>query len=257
MAFSIRRGVVAVIPFTGVLTMKSVEPVIELIEYAEKARRVRGVLLSLASQGGSVTATEVLVMALGRLREHKPLHVWTTMAASGGYYAAAVADRVTAVPSALIGSIGVIFIKPDISGAMSRIGVRVEVLKEGALKDDTLFTRRMTPAGRKKIEAINREVYNDFVSAVARGRKLPEKAVRKVATGEVFTARRAKELGLVDELGDLRAATEALAKEVGVKPHRVIQMRARRPWLYSLFDRGVRAAAADAMGDLFGPGLYY
>ncbi len=254
---SIRRGVIAVIPFSGVLTMKSVASVVELIEYAEKARRIRGVLLNLSSQGGSVTATEVLVMALRRLKEQKPLFVWTTMAASGGYYAAAVADRIVAVPSAVIGSIGVIFLKPDISGVMNRIGIKVEVLKEGALKDDTLPTKKMTPAGRKKIEAINREVYNDFVSAVAQGRKLPEKAVRKIATGEIFTARRGKELGLVDELGDLRAATDALAKEVGVKPHRVIQMRVRRPWLYSLFDRGVRAAAADVMGELFGPGLYY
>ncbi len=157
-------------------------------------------------------------MALARLKEKKPLFVWTTMAASGGYYAAAMADKIMAVPSALIGSIGVIFIKPDISALMSRLGVKLEVLKEGSLKDDTLFSRKMTPAGRSKIEAINREVYDDFVKAVAGGRKLDEKAVRKIATGEVFTARRAKELGLVDELCDLRAATEALAKEAGVKP---------------------------------------
>ncbi len=252
-----RRGVIAVIPFSGVLSMKTVAPVLELIEYAEKARRIKGVLLNLSSQGGSVTATEVLVMALGRLKDRKPLFVWTTMAASGGYYAAAAADRIMAPPSAVIGSIGVIFLKPDISALMSRLGVKVEVLKEGALKDDTLFTRKMTPAGRKKIEAINREVYDDFVGAVARGRKLDEKAVRKIATGEIFTARRGKELGLVDELGDLRAATEALAKEVGIKPHRVIQMRTRRPLLYSFLDRGVRAATAEILEELFGPGLYY
>jgi protease IV len=253
----IRRGVIAVIPFSGVLTMRSVAPVVELIEYAEKARRIKGVLLNLSSQGGSVTATEVLVMALARLKEKKPLFVWTTMAASGGYYAAAIADRIVAVPSAVIGSIGVIFLKPDISGVMNRLGIKVEVLKEGALKDDTLPTKKMSPTGRSKIEAINREVYNDFVSVVAKGRKLPEKAVRKVATGEIFTARRGKQLGLVDELGDLRSAIDALAKEVGVKPHRVIQMRVRRPWLYSFFDRGVRAAAVEVLGELFGSGLYY
>jgi protease-4 len=253
----LRRGVVAVIPFSGVLSMRTVAPVVELVELAEKVPRIKGVLLNLSSQGGSVTATEVLVMALARLKEKKPLFVWTTMAASGGYYAAAAADRIMAVPSAIIGSIGVIFVKPDISALMGRLGVKVEVLKEGALKDDTLFTRKMTPAGKKKIEAINREVYNDFVRAVARGRKLDEKAVRKIATGEVFTARRARDLGLVDDLCDLREATEALAREVGVKPHRVVQMRTRRPFLYSLIDRGVRAAATDAMSEILGPGIYY
>jgi protease-4 len=253
----LRRGVVAVIPFSGVLSMRTVAPVVELVELAEKVPRIKGVLLNLSSQGGSVTATEVLVMALARLKEKKPLFVWTTMAASGGYYAAAAADRIMAVPSAIIGSIGVIFVKPDISALMGRLGVKVEVLKEGALKDDTLFTRKMTPAGKKKIEAINREVYDDFVRAVARGRKLDEKAVRKIATGEVFTARRARDLGLVDDLCDLREATEALAREVGVKPHRVVQMRTRRPFLYSLIDRGVRAAATDAMSEILGPGIYY
>jgi protease-4 len=237
--------------------MRTVAPVVELVELAEKVPRIKGVLLNLSSQGGSVTATEVLVMALARLKEKKPLFVWTTMAASGGYYAAAAADRIMAVPSAIIGSIGVIFVKPDISALMGRLGVKVEVLKEGALKDDTLFTRKMTPAGKKKIEAINREVYDDFVRAVARGRKLDEKAVRKIATGEVFTARRARDLGLVDDLCDLREATEALAREVGVKPHRVVQMRTRRPFLYSLIDRGVRAAATDAMSEILGPGIYY
>ncbi len=257
MRWCLRRGVIAVIPFSGVLSMRSVAPVVELIEYAERAPRVKGVLLNLSSQGGSVTATEVLVMALTRLKEKKPLFVWTTMAASGGYYAASAADRIMAVPSAVIGSIGVIFLKPDISGIMNRLGIKVEVLKEGALKDDTLFTKKMTPAGRKKIEAINREVYDDFVSAVARGRKLDEKAVRKIATGEIFTARRGKSLGLVDDLCDLRAATEALAQHVGVKPHRVIRMQVKRPMLYSLFNRGVRAAAAEIFDELFGPGIYY
>jgi protease-4 len=252
-----RRGVIAVISYSGVLSMRTVEPLVELIEAAEKAGRIKGVLLRLSSQGGSVTASEVLAQAMDRAKEKKPLFVFTTMAASGGYYAACSADRIVAPPSAILGSIGVIFFKPDISGLMGRLGVKVEVLKEGEFKDDTAFFKRTTPAGKKKIEAINREVYDDFVRVVARGRKLKESAVRKIATGEIFTARRAKELGLVDELGDFRSAAESLAEKVGVSPERVVHLRPRRPLLYSIFDRWVRTAIYDAVGELFGPQIRY
>jgi protease-4 len=252
-----RRGVIAVISYSGVLSMRTVEPLVDLIEAAERARRVKGVLLRLTSQGGSVTASEVLALAVGRLKEKKPVFVWTTMAASGGYYAACSADRIIAPPSAIIGSIGVIFFTPDISGLMGRLGVKVEVLKEGEFKDDTLFFKRTTPAGKKKIEAVNREVYDDFVGVVAKGRKLSEPAVRKIATGEIFTARRAMKLGLVDELGDFRLAVESLAKEVGVLPERVVHLRPKKPFLYSVFDRWVRATVAEVMGELFGPQIRF
>ena len=252
-----RRDVIAVISFSGVLSMRTVEPLVEIIEAAEKTKRIKAVLLKLSSQGGSVTATEVLAMAMGRLKQEKPLYVWTTMAASGGYYAACSADRIMAPPSAVIGSIGVIFFKPDISGLMGRLGVKVEVLKEGEYKDDTLFFKRTTPAGKKKIQAINREVYDDFVRVVAEGRGLSQAAVRKIATGEIFTARRGKELGLIDELGDFRSAAEAIAKEVGISPERVVYMRPKRPFFYSLLERWMKATVSEVIGEFTGPEIYY
>ena len=139
-----KRGVIAVIPFSGTLSMRSVEPYIDIIERVEKMRKVKGAILKLSSQGGGVTASEVLYMALTRLKEKKRLFVWTTMAASGGYYAAAAAEKIFAPPSAIVGSIGVLSLKPVISGVMKKLGLKVEVTKEGRLKDDSLFFQDST-----------------------------------------------------------------------------------------------------------------
>jgi protease-4 len=119
-----RRGVIAVIPIEGVISVKQADPYIELIERAEKTRKIKGVLVKLSSQGGSITGTELLYLALMRLKEKKPLFVWTTMAASGGYYAACAAHKILAPSTAIIGSIGVISIKPVVSGLLTKIASR-------------------------------------------------------------------------------------------------------------------------------------
>jgi protease-4 len=252
-----RRGMLAVIPFAGIISMRSVEPYIELIERAEKAKKIKGVLIKLSCQGGSVTATEVLYRALMRLREKKPLYVWTTLAASGGYYVAAACHKIMAPSSAIIGSIGVIAIKPVVSGVMKKVGMKVEVMKEGRLKDESLFFRESTAEGKKKMGAINREIYSDFIDVIAAGRELQKKEVQKIATGEIFTARRGVELGLVDFLGDFREATELLAKEVGVHPERVITLRPRKPFLASLMERGMLSGLQRVFDELFSPEIYY
>jgi len=252
-----KRGVIAVIPFSGTLSMRSVEPYIDIIERVEKMRKVKGVILKLSSQGGGITATEVLYMALLRLKEKKRLFVWTTMAASGGYYAASAAEKIFAPPSAIIGSIGVISLKPVISGVMKKLGLKVEVIKEGKLKDESLFFKESTEEGKKRIKAINREIYDDFIEVVSKGRGLDKNGVKKAATGEIFTAKRGLELGLVDSLCDFRGAKEALAKEVGVHPEKVIYMRPKKPLLSSLVERGVTFGLLNFFEDLFMPETHY
>jgi len=252
-----RRGMIAVIPISGVLSMRSVEPIIELIERVERMKKVRGVLVRLSSQGGSITATEVLYQALVRLREKKRLFVWTVLAASGGYYAACAGEKIYAPGSAIIGSIGVISIKPVVSGVMKKLGLKVEVTKEGRLKDDSLFFKESTAEGKKKMQAINRAVYEDFVGLVAKERKLDIKKVREIATGEILLAKRGKDLGLVDDICDLRAAREALAREVGVDPERVIFIKPKKPLLASIVERGLLSGFRGFFEEIFSPEIYY
>ena len=256
-----RRGIIALIQISGVISMKMVDPYLEIIERVEKAKKVKGVLLNLSSQGGSVTATEVLHMALKRLAEKKPLFAWTTLAASGGYYAACAAEKILAPPSAMVGSIGVIYIKPVISGIMKKVGVKVEIGKEGKFKDDGLFFKESSPGGKKRMAAINNEVYRGFVEVVSEERGLDKKGADKVATGEIFTARRGVELDLVDELTDLRGAKDKIAELTKVHPDRVVTFKPRRPLLSSLVERGVSrwigGVVRGVIEDLYRPEIYY
>lgn len=247
-----KRGVLAVIPIEGVISVKQVDPYLELIERAEKTRKIRGVLIKLSSQGGSITGTELLYMALMRLKEKKPLFVWTTMAASGGYYAACAAHKILAPSTAIIGSIGVISIKPVVTGLMTKIGLKMEVLKEGEYKDESFFFKNTSKEGREKAQAINREVYEDFVSVVASGRGLDDETAHSVATGEIFTAKTGLSLGLVDGLGDLRDALEELSVETDVPPERVIYLRPRRSLLSGIFGRNLAGSARGVLEELFG-----
>ena len=230
--------------------MKMVEPYLEIIEQAEKSKKIKGVLLNLSSQGGSVTATEVLYMALKRLSEKKPLYAWTTLAASGGYYAASAAEKIMAPPSAMVGSIGVIYIKPDISGAMKKVGLKVEIGKEGKYKDDGLFFTGSSTGSKKRMAIINREVYEGFVDVVKSERGLDQKGAEKIATGEIFPANQGMALGLVDELTDLREAKEQIAKITNVLPERVVTLKPRRPLLSSLFERGISRGVMSAIRDI-------
>jgi protease-4 len=247
-----RRGVLAVIPIEGVISVKQVDPYLELIERAEKTRKIRGVMIKLSSQGGSITGTELLYLALMRLKEEKPLFVWTTMAASGGYYAACAAHRILAPSSAIIGSIGVISIKPVVTGLLSKIGLKMEVLKEGEYKDESFFFKNTTKEGREKAQAINREVYEDFIGVVARGRGFDDDTARSVATGEIFTAKTGLDLGLVDGLGDFRDALDALGEETGVSPERVVYLKPRRSLLSGIFGRGLAGSARGVLEEFLG-----
>jgi len=247
-----RRGVLAVIPIEGVISVKQVGPYLELIERAEKTRKIRGVMINLSSQGGSITGTELLYMALMRLKEKKPLFVWTTMAASGGYYAACAAHKILAPSTAIIGSIGVISIKPVITGLMTKIGLKMEVLKEGEYKDESFFFKNTSKEGRERAQAINREVYEDFVSVVASSRGLDDETAYSVATGEIFTAKTGLTLGLVDGLGDLRDALEELSVETGVPSERVVYLRPRRSLLSGIFGRSLAGSVRGVVEELFG-----
>jgi protease-4 len=153
--------------------------------------------------------------------------------ASGAYMVAAASTKIVAVPMALIGSIGVISMRPMLYEMLDKIGVRVEVTKAGRLKDMFSSFREPTEEERQKEQALLDSFYNRFVEIVSEARKMPAERVRELATGELFTAGQAKDSGLIDELGDLDTAidlAQTLAelperKVTYMKPHRGLRDR--------------------------------
>ncbi|MEK7281799.1 MAG: S49 family peptidase, partial [Chloroflexota bacterium] len=127
------------------------------------------------------------------------------------------------------GSIGVISLHPMAPALLERLGVKFQVAKGGRLKDMGAFYRESTEEERQKEQALVDEYYEVFVAEVARCRGLEVEQVRPMATGEVFSGRRAKELGLVDELGDLEQALEIAARLAQVSTQ-YYYLRPRRPF---------------------------
>ncbi|GAB4418959.1 MAG: hypothetical protein OHK0032_14910 [Thermodesulfovibrionales bacterium] len=235
-------GRLAVVPFTGAVFSRTVEPYLRLLRAIEYSRYIRGVLFQIESPGGSASSSEMLYHSLKSLNSKKPVYCYALMAASGGFMAACGARRISAPSTALMGSIGVLSVKPVLRDFMDRFGIRLEVMKKGINKDMTLFHRESTEEEKKKMDALHEDIYQRFIEIVAEGRRLSRERVSEIATGELFTAKRSLELGLIDEISDYESFLDKLAAEAGVKKERAILLRPRRPFLYRIMGESASTA---------------
>ena len=231
-----KRQRIAVMPLYGTIGGTIKTPVYDrALSRALEDRRLRALVLDIDSPGGSVPASDYLYRRIARIAERKPVVASIRgVGASGAYLVSCAAQRIVAIPGALIGSIGVISIRPVLEELLRRIGVDVSVSKSGAYKDMGAFWRGPTPEEEGKLQSLIDESYDMFVSAVARSRKMDEERVKSIATGEVFWASKAQELGLVDELGDLDRAID-LASELSGAPRRTVQLGPRRSFRERMF----------------------
>ena len=226
-------------------------------------RRLKALLLDIDSPGGSATGSEVLYREIQRVSEMKPVYAYVRgMAASGGYYLACAATKVYALPTALVGSIGVIYLRPVLEQLLAKIGVEFSVYKSGEFKDMTGFWRAPSDRESEKFQELINEIFDNFVTVVANGRSLEESKVREVATGEVLTAQRGVNVGLVDEIGDFQDALEALAllgnckpSPKWVRPSRSFSQRLLGRT--SISGRAVRLGVLDGLQRIMAGGFYY
>ena len=225
--------------------------------------RLKALLLDIDSPGGSATGSEVLYREIQRVSEIKPVHAYVRgMAASGGYYLACAATKVYALPTALVGSIGVIYLRPVLEQLLAKIGVEFSVYKSGEFKDMTGFWRAPSDRESEKFQELIKEIFGNFVTVVANGRSLEESKVREVATGEVLTAQRGINVGLVDEIGDFKDALEALAllgnckpSPKWVRPSRSFSQRLLGRT--SISGRAARLGLLDGLQRIMAGGFYY
>ena len=209
---------VAIISIKGVIVNPI--PVVRKIERLRKDRSVKALVIRVDSPGGSVGASQEIYRAIERFRaEGKPVVVsMGNIAASGGYYVSAPADYIFANPGTITGSIGVIIQHVAYRELMDKIGVKATTIKTGKFKDTLNPFRELTPEEREYLKETIDEAYEQFLEAILkyRGKKISEERLREVADGRVFTGERAKELGLVDELGGLEDAIEKAKELAGV-----------------------------------------
>ena len=177
-------------------------------------REFPALLLRIDSPGGTVGDSQEIHAAILRLREKgcRVVASFGNISASGGVYIGVAAESIVSNPGTITGSIGVILRGNDLSKVFEKIGIRFDTVKSGPYKDILSPDRPLSSDERALLQALIDSSYGQFVSVVAEGRKLTPESVRSFADGRVFSGEQAKQLGLVDELGDEEHARRLAAR---------------------------------------------
>ena len=228
---------IALIRVEGVI-MDSQTTVAELKRFSESPS-IKAIVLRIDTPGGGVVPSQEIYDAVKRVRNKSNKAVIASMgsvAASGGYYIAAATDRIVANPGTLTGSIGVIMETANVEGLLQKIGVEGVVIKSGKFKDVGSPLRKMSSEERSLLQGVMDDVHRQFIEAVAEGRSLELRTAQALADGRIFTGRQAKEVKLVDELGDLDDAIQLAADVVGIQGEPKIVEPRRRFSLREMLD---------------------
>lgn len=240
---------IAVVEMEGVIgpRMKASEYG-KLFRSLEENDRVKAVVLDVDSPGGSASASDMLYLSVQSLARKKPVVSFIRgTGASGSYLFSCAANKIVAIPSAIVGSIGVISMRPLLYEAMDRINVKVSVTKSDKFKDMGSMFRPPTEEEVAKEQELVDDLYEQFLEVVMKGRNMTREQARAIATGEIFTGRKAVELGLIDEVGDLERAID-IAAELGEAPRKPVWVRPRR----GLRDMVASLAAASIVSEVLG-----
>ena len=194
---------------------------------AETDPEISGVILRINSPGGSVADSDTIDHEIMNFRQKKkiPVHAYIMeLGTSGGYYVASAADRIIASPTAVVGSIGVIAMKFNIEGLLSKIGVSEETYKSGPKKDFWSPFRPTTQEEKKMFQDMIDKLYSRFVEVVSANRQklLTEQEVRVLADGRVFVSGDAVNAKLVDQVAYLDETINGMEKELNINKARVV-----------------------------------
>jgi protease IV len=226
LAYSVVRGEsprIAGGPRIGVVNVKGgiglgdrggadAEEILKQVRRFREDEGIKAIVVRIDSPGGSVGPSQEIHDEVAKLAKKKTVVCSLgNVAASGGYYVAVACPKIVAAPGTLTASIGVVSQFPNVKGIAERFDFKMETVKSGKLKDIGNPFRDMTADDRAYWQALIDRVYGQFVEAVAAGRSLSPADVRKIADGRVVTGAEAKDLGLVDQLGNFYDAVE-LAK---------------------------------------------
>src|SRR5512136_1369062 len=207
---------IAIVEIQGIIAQSS--GIIEEIHEHLEDDRVKAIVLRIDSPGGGVGPSQEIHREILRIKSKKK--VITSMgsvAASGGYYIACASDLIVANPGTITGSIGVLMEFTNIEELFKKIGIKGVVLKSGKHKDIGSPFREMTPEDKRIVQDVIDNVHQQFVLAVAEGRKMDREKVMEVADGRILTGEQAKQIGLVDQIGNLQDAIDIVAKMVGIE----------------------------------------
>lgn len=197
-----------------------VQEIVSQLRKAEKDSEIRAVLLKINSPGGSATASDILyneIVAFKQKTRAKVVAAMMDVAASGGYYISLPADYILAHPTSITGSVGVLFIRPDVAGLMKKIGVDVEVSKTGKNKDMGSAFRQATAEEKQIIQNMIDRLGQRFLDRIVEHRRIDSQRLKEISTARIFLATDAVELGMIDRVGYINEAV-SMAKQLAELP---------------------------------------
>lgn len=220
------------------------------LRYFLKQDEIRAVVLRVDSPGGVVAPSQEICEEVRKFAAKKKVVVsMGSLAASGGYYVSAPATLIYANPGTLTASIGVILKLSNIETLMDRIGIKSHTLKTGKYKDSGSPLRKLSADDRAMLQSVIDSTHEQFVRAVASGRKLPIQQVRSIADGRILTGEQALVLKLVDRLGTLQDAIDEAGRLSGIEGEPEVVLPPRKKVNYwDLLADGTEGAVEKALG---------
>ncbi|WP_336702681.1 signal peptide peptidase SppA [Chryseobacterium indologenes] len=198
------------------------EKYVKYIKKLQEDDKVKAVVFRINSPGGSANASDEILFELQQLKKKKPLIVsFGDYAASGGYYVAMAADKIYSEPNTLTGSIGVFGVMPYYKDIAAKNGIRADIVSTNANSMYYSGLNGVTPYGVNMMTRSVEGTYKRFVHFVTQNRKKTFEQIDNVGGGRVWSGVRAKEIGLVDELGTLTDAVKFAAQKAGLKSYHV------------------------------------
>ncbi len=199
----------------------------ETLQKAGEDKDIAGVILKINSPGGTVAASDIIYHELMNFRKKKQVPVYaciTGLGTSGAYYIAAAADRIYAHPNAITGSIGVIALKFNIEGLMTRFGIEDETIKSGDKKDLFSPFRPLTFEERKILQELIDGLHSRFIDVVAARRKeeISRADLETLADGRVYTASSALQSHLIDDIGYMDEVISEMKGALGIKDAKIV-----------------------------------
>ncbi|CAM2011160.1 signal peptide peptidase SppA [Acanthopleuribacter pedis] len=212
--------------------------VARLLRKAREDKDVKAVVLRVNSPGGSAQASELILREVRLTKAEKPIVVsMGSLAASGGYWISAYADEIIAEPNTITGSIGVFGLFFNFGELMTEHGVTTDVAATHNYAATGSAYRAMSQEELDFMQDIIDFIYEGFLDRVSEGRNLPREQVAEIAQGRVWSGARAKELGLVDQLGGLEDALAAAAKRAELEAYQIEQFQKEMTPMENLMEK--------------------
>ena len=239
---------IAIVEIKGVISQSS--GIIEELQQYLEDEGVKAIILRIDSPGGGVGPAQEIYREVIKIKgKKKVVTSMGSVAASGGYYIASASDRIVANPGTITGSIGVIMQFSNLEELLKKIGIKGVVIKSGEHKDIGSPFREMTPDEKKIMQEVLDNVHQQFIQAVAEGRKLDRSKVVQIADGRIMTGEQAKNLGLVDQMGNLQDTIDITAKMVGIVGKPIVLYPKKRISIWELLMRDMASAIIDVLNE--------